>query len=96
MPTSSSIVRAGVWRARALVAALCIAALPLTLAAAGRNDQSLIKVTHDEKISANVENVPLSRVLDAMAASVGLEVKEASRRGKWSVSTSRTSASVRP
>jgi hypothetical protein len=75
MPTSSSIVCAGVWRGRALVAALCIAALPLTLAAAGRNDQALIKVTHDEKISADVENVPLSQVLDAMAASVGLEVK---------------------
>jgi hypothetical protein len=75
MPTSSSIIRAGVWRARSLVAALCVAALPLTLTAAGPNDQPLIKVTHDEKISANVENVPLSRVLDAMAASVGLEVK---------------------
>jgi hypothetical protein len=75
MPTSSSIVRAAVWRGRALVAALCIVALPLTLVAAGRNDQALIKVTHDEKISANVENVPLSQVLNAMAASVGLEVK---------------------
>lgn len=75
MPTSSSIIRSAAWRGRALIAALCIAALPLTLAAAGRNDQALIEVTHGEKISANVENVPLSQVLNAMAASVGLEVK---------------------
>jgi hypothetical protein len=75
MPTSSSIIRSAAWRGRALIAALCIASLPLTLAAAGRNDQGLVKVTHDEKISADVENVPLSQVLNAMAASVGLEVK---------------------
>jgi hypothetical protein len=75
MSTSSSVICSAAWRGRALIAALCIAALPLPLAAAGRNDQPLIKITHDEKISADVENVPLSQVLNAMAASVGLEIK---------------------